>query len=380
MRIIIFTGKGGGGVSTLAAATAVAISQTGRKTLAFGLARGVGAAFGVNLTDEPAEVGNNLDALEGQPGRDTIDEFRDWLEDLLQWRGMDVGLAEDIAALPGMNHVGRLLELEHEAKEGGYDVIVVDGASLEQFLDLPAALDAAERWLGRLFAPRQSNVFEPFLRVFAGEYASTGEDILDRGRDLLGRLADLRDLFADPEVTSVRLVLRPDEDAVDDAREAVTVLSLFQYATDAIIFNRVLPLTLKGALFSAALKIQADARRVMISEMRPTPVMDAPLSPATPRGLDSLAGFATETYGEHFATRLLHRPLRHLFSEKDGRHMLSLVLPFANRDSVRLERIEDGLAVHLNGRRCVLPLPDGARYREPSGWSFEAPLLNVTFK
>jgi arsenite-transporting ATPase len=158
MRIIIFSGKGGSGVSTLAAATAVASAQAGRRTLAFGLGPGLGHAFAAPLTAKPERATDNLDAVEGHR-RGASDEFRDWLEQLLEWRGMEAGLADDLSALPGMNHVGRLLDLQSHAASEHYDVIVVDGAPLSQFLDLPAALDASARWLERIFAPRQSNVF-----------------------------------------------------------------------------------------------------------------------------------------------------------------------------------------------------------------------------
>ena len=152
MRIIIFSGKGGSGVSTLAAATAVVSASAGRRTLAFGLGPGLGHAFGVTLTAKPARIADNLDAVEGHR-RGAEDEFRDWLEQLLEWRGMDADLSDDLAALPGMNHVGRLLDLQAHIASEKHDVIVVDGSALAQFLDLPAALDAAARWLERIFAP-----------------------------------------------------------------------------------------------------------------------------------------------------------------------------------------------------------------------------------
>ena len=273
MRIMVFTGKGGAGVSTLSAATAVATANSGRKTLAFGLNPGLDAAFEVELTAEPRNIAPNLDALEGRQRYDEPDEFRDWMEDLLDWRGMEVGLAEDLAALPGMNHVGRLLDLEHQAETGGFDVIVVDGASLGQFLDLPPALDSAARWLERLFAPRQSTVFEPFLRVFAGDYADKGEGILESGRELLGRLAGLRDMLNDPEVSSVRIVLEADGSALPAAKEAIAALSLFSHSVDAVVLNRLLPGVVSDPFFDEMKRAQEGALSGVGEAIQPMPLL-----------------------------------------------------------------------------------------------------------
>ncbi|TMB66611.1 MAG: hypothetical protein E6J43_10235 [Chloroflexi bacterium] len=115
MRIILFTGRGGSGVSTMSAATAVALAMGGRRTLAFGLGSGLGEALGFQLTHEPRDVGPNLAALETRHGDDEPDEFRDWLGDLLDWRGVEPELADDLAALPGANQIGRMLNLAGQA-------------------------------------------------------------------------------------------------------------------------------------------------------------------------------------------------------------------------------------------------------------------------
>src|SRR2546428_1045610 len=205
MRIILITGRGGSGGSPIAGATAVTLAGSGRRTLAFGLGSGLGGALGVPLTHEPSEVAPNLLALETRHGDDEPDEFRDWLEALREWRGVDPELAGDLGALPGASQIGSMLNLAGQAEDGGYEAIVVDGLPLEQFLDLPPSLDAAARWLERLFEPRQSNVFEPFVRMFAADYAEAGEEMLVIGRALLGRIAALRDLLTDPDVTTARL-------------------------------------------------------------------------------------------------------------------------------------------------------------------------------
>jgi len=378
MRIIVFSGSGGSGVSTLAAATAAAATDGGGRALAFGLGPGLGTVFGAPLGAEPTPVGGRLDACEG--GHGGADEFRDWLEQVLGWRGMDVELAGDLAALPGMSHVGRLLELEALAASGDYDAITVDAGPLAQFLDLPPALDAAARWLDRLFAPRQATVFDPFVRVFAGDYASAGEDVLDRGRELLGRLARLRDLLTDADTTSVRLALSPGAAAPPLARDAVTALSLFSWPVDAVVVNRLLPGEVSDPFFAPIRGEQEASAGVLVSSVAPLPVLRLALQQSSVRGTPALLSLAGQLYAGIGPLDVLHRGRSHSFGQEDGAFVLNLALPLAKSEDLDLEQTEEGVAVHLNGRRCLLPLPAEARGHDRASWAFEDGVLKVIFE
>lgn len=377
MRIIIFSGKGGCGTSTMAAGTACLLAGAGHRTLAFGLGRGLGDAFDVPLSTDPQPIGDRLAALEGHGGLAAHDEFRDWVQGLLDWRGMDADLAEDLACLPGINHIGRLLELERLLDSGDYDAAVLDAGGLAQFLDLPSALDAAARWLDRVFAPRQSNVFEPLLRAFAGDYAASGEAVLETGRVLLGRLAALRDLLTDPGVTSVRIVVGADPPSIATACEALSVLGLFSYAVDAIVVDQLLPATVKDLFFAARRKQQIAALTALRKLSPAPPVVEADLQATAPTGIDALAAFALSAYGQADPASFFAAINEHtVVTDLEG-FVLRVFVPFARREDLRLEEVEDGIAVHLNGRRCVLTLPD-ANYGHATAWAYEQGVLSVT--
>lgn len=379
MRIIIFSGKGGSGVSTLTAATAVASARAGERTLAFGLGPGLGHAFGTALGSSPQELAPGLRAVEGhRRGRE--DEFRDWLERLMEWRGMDPALAGDLSALPGMSHVGRLLDLQAQAVSGDCDVIVVDGAPLAQFLEFPAALDAASRWLERLFAPRQSNVFEPFLRVFAGDYATAGEDVLENGRELLGRLAGLREQFADPEITSVRIVLTPDAPSVDAAEQAVAALTLFGYSVDALIVNKVLPYGVTDQFFHQVREEHRETLEGITRAATPIPAIGVEMRSPAPRGVDELGALAEALYVGRDALGVWHKSPEHTVVRSGSQYVMNIAMPFARREEISLEQTDSGVIVHLDGHRCVLPLPREARFYENASWTYADGILRVTFE
>lgn len=380
MRVILFTGRGGTGVSTVAAATAAALAAGGQRTLAFGLGSGLGDVLRTRLTHEASEVAANFFGLETGHGEDEPDEFRDWLEDMLDWRGVDVELAEDLAALPGANQIGRMLNLAQEVEEGGYDAVVVDALPLAQFLDLPGSLDAAARWLDKLFAPRQANVLEPFVRMFAADYASAGEEILEGGREFLGRLAELRELLTDPSVSTVRIVLRADGSASSDAKTALTALGLFSYSVDALVLNRLLPDSVTDAFFAELRSEQVKAAVDVEDLAGEMPILRGELTARTPRGLDALGQLAGELYGDRGIGAVLHESETHSFAQADGGYVMTLSLPHAERKELAVEQLDDGVAVHVNGRRCVLSLPADVRDREAASWAFEPPVLKITFK
>ncbi len=378
MRIILFTGKGGSGVSTLAAGTAVAAARAGRPTLAFGLGPGLAAALGSSLTGEPQAVAANLWAAEGRLRPNDPDPFRDWLRELLDWRSMDVALADDMAALPGLGSVGRLLDVEAHAGEGEFDLIVLDCPPLAYCIDLLAALDAAARWLDRLFPVRQPTVFEPFLRALAN-YGPSADDVYEHGRDLLLRLARLRDLLAGPDAASLRIVLTADKPALPEVQQAVAALGLFAYPIDAAVVNRLLPPEVSDPFFDAARAAQQDALPYVTDSLAPMPVLTAALRSPAPSGLDALCGLADSLYGGGDPAAVLYRGPAHAFSQQDGRHVLSLALPFARREELSLEQAGDALVVQMGERRRTIRLPQEVRYLNALSSSFDESTLKVTF-
>ncbi len=377
MRIILFSGRGGSGVSTLSAATAVAASSSGKPALAFSLGSGLGHALGIDAAASVTKAGDNLEVVQGASAG--ADEFRDWLADLLDFRGMDRELADDLAALPGINHIGRLLELEALIASERYSVIVLDAAPLEMFLDLPGALESAARWLKRVFSSRPQSVFEPLVRAFAAEFANTGEGVFETGRELLTRLARLRDLMIDQETTSVRLVVTAEDRAPEALREASGVLGLFGYLNDAVVVTRLLPDAVKDQFFAAARKREAE----LLAGVRAStgaPVLTCDLRPEPPHGEDALLDLAREVYGDHDPTGFLSSGEPHKFSRDGGNFVLEVVVPFASREELTLEQADDGIIIHLNGRRRLFQLPDEIGMREASTWSHDGRVLRVTIE
>ena len=378
MRIILFTGKGGAGVSTLAAATAAAIAGGGRRTLAFGLGPGLAAAFGHALGERPEPLAADLWSLEAAPGRhDAPGPFRTWLRDLFVWRNMDETVADDMAAFPGFADLARLLTLEDHIESGDFDAIVVDCPEVRHTLDLLAALDAAARALERMFPERQPTVLEPFLKAISG-YAATGEDVYEAGRDLLLRLSHLRRTLGDAEASSVRLVLTAEEGALTDVQRAVTELSLFSYPLDAAFCNRLLPED-AGPWAMPRRDDQQTVLKYVRESLEPLPVFPVPMQPRDVDGLQGLVALAGLAYGEADPDAVLHVRPAQAFSRRDGDYVLSLALPFVERDELAIERLDDALIVYVGERSRTFDLPDEVRGLNGVSSAFDGDTLKVTF-
>lgn len=378
MRVIVFTGKGGAGVSTLAAATAAAVARGGRRTLAFGVGPGLAASFQHPLGEAPTPLAADLWALEApaRGGHDSPGPFLAWLRDLFAWRGMDETVADDIAALPGLVDLARLLTLEEQVRSGAFDAVIIDCPAVRHTLDLLAALDAAARSLDRLFPPRQPTVLDPFLRALSG-YSTSGEDVYEGGRDLLLRLSRLRELLSDFDSASVRLVLTADRAALAEAQRAIAHLSLFAYPVDAAFCNRMLPAD-AGPWSAARRQEEGTALAYARGSLEPLPLFAVPLQARDVRGLEALVAVAGEAYSGVEPAAVLHRGPVPAFSRRDGSFVLSLALPFVEREELAIERLQDALVVHVGERSRTFDLPAEARGLTAVSSAFDGGTLRVT--
>ncbi len=377
MRIIVFTGRGGAGVSTLAAATAAAIASGGRRTLAFGVGPGLAAAFAASLHHRPTPLAADLWAVEAAPDRhDDPGPFLAWLRDLLAWRDMDETLADDIAALPGLVDLAHLLALEEHIGSGSFDAVVVDCPALRHALDLLTALDPAARSLDRMFPPREPTVLDPFLRALSG--STGGGDVYEAGHHLLLRLARLRGALANPESASVRLMLTPDKRSLAETQGAVAVLSLFAYSVDAAFCNRLLPED-AGTWFEDRRRDQQAALRYIGDSLAPLPVLPVPLQRRDVSGLRALAALARVAYRKADPAAVLYQRSAKVLCSKDGDYVLSLALPFVRQEELAVERLDDALIVHLGERSRTFHLPSEVRDLDRVSSAFDGDTLRVTF-
>ena len=384
-RILLFTGKGGVGKTTAAAATALRCADAGLRTLVMSTdpAHSLADAFDVELGPLASPVtpmlwGQQLDAQERM--EESWHDIQGWLREVFAWAGVDGLEAEELSVVPGLDEVFALADIKQCADSGEWDVVVVDCAPTAEtirFLSLP---DVLARYMERLFpvGRRVNKVVAPVLsRVTSLPVA--GDDVFAATSRFYDRLDGVRELLMDPDRTSVRLVVNPERMVIAEARRTYTYLSLFGYRVDAVVANRKLPDAVADPWFERWKQLHVEHLQTIEDGFAPLPVLRVELAPHELVGLEALRGFAAAIYGERDPASRLHegQPLR--ITRRAGRTTLSLELPFADRDDLELGRRGDELLVRVGPYRRAITLPDSLRSRPVLDASLRQGRLRVTF-
>lgn len=379
-RVLLFTGKGGVGKTTVAAATATLAARRGFKTLVVSTdtAHSLADALGVAAGEEPVEIapGLHLHQVDTQRSLERHwGDLQDYARGLMAELGLDEITSEEVTVLPGAEEVIALLELRGQARAGSWDVIVVDCAPTAETLRLLALPEALDWHVSRLLPVGRKimKLVGPLVRQVA-RVSAPGDAVVDAGERFHRGLMEVRELLTGDDA-SVRLVLTPEAVVLAEARRTLTSLNLYGYRVDAVIANRIFPA--EGADAWRAQWVEAQSRLMAEAEesFAPLPIHAVPYLPAEPVGADALAELGERLYGEAdpFAVPKVEAPLR-----LDG-HELSLALPGAERGEVDLARKGDELIITAGPYRRILALPAALARRKISGAVLRDGRLRVRF-
>ncbi len=386
MRLVLYTGKGGVGKTTTAAATAVVAAQRGRRTLVASAdaAHSLGDVVERRLSPDPQEIAPGLDAIEIDARVETQRHWgrvRDFLVELLAHQGLDAVVAEELALLPGAEEIVTLLAVEELAASGRYDLIVVDCAPTDSTLRLVTLPDVAHRAL-RVLLPlfrAVSGVATPLARRFVS-LPLPGSEVFRDVEELL--YVQLRGLQAriTHATTSVRLVVTPERMVIDEARRAWTELSLFEVPCDAVVMNRLLPEdAAEEDFFRAWGRLQEDRRREVEELFAPLPVLAAPLAPDEVTGMEKLAEHGAQIFRGVEPDALLSCAPRVRFARDGEDYTASVPLPGADPARLDVSKIDDELTITTGVRRRLLMLPRRFLPLDLKAAKLEGPALVVRF-
>ncbi|MFC5178982.1 ArsA family ATPase [Nocardioides taihuensis] len=386
MRILLFTGKGGVGKSTVAAGTAALSAAAGRRTLVLSTdaAHSLADAFGVTgIADTPTEVAPDLSVLQVDAQRrfeQSWAEIQHYLLSVLDIAGVDPIAAEELTVIPGAEEVLALLELRLHALSGEWDAIVVDCAPTAETLRLLALPEALGWYMHRVF-PTQRRVvkaLKPVLSRAAGA-PMPGDSVFDAIERLHLELEEVRTLLSGPEA-SVRLVLTPEQVVLAEARRSYTTLSLFGYRVDGVVANRIFPADGADPWRAGWVEAQAAVLTQVEESFAGLPLWRSPYRRGEPVGLGSLTDLAREVYGADDPLRAPRGAGPFRITRGSSGAVLRLALPLVSRTDVDLARNGDELVVTVGSYRRLLTLPAGlARYRV-AGARVEQGELQVRFE
>jgi arsenite/tail-anchored protein-transporting ATPase len=384
-RILLFTGKGGVGKTTVAAATALRCAREGLRTLVLSTdpAHSLADALAKPLDSQPMAVaghlwGQQLDATERF--EDVWGEIQTYLMQVMDWAGVDGIEAEELSIVPGLDEIFNLTDIKTLATSGAWDVLVVDCAPTAETIRLLSLPDVLSWYMDRLFAPsrRVTRLVRPLVAAVTSMPVAS-DHVFAATKRLYGRLVGVRELLTDPHHASVRLVVNPEQMVIAEARRTATYLSLFGYRVDAVIANRILPEEVTDPWFSAWKSAQAEHLVSIVEGFAPVPVLRAQLAPKELVGVAALRGFGDDLYGDLDAAGVLFRnePLR--VEAQGDDYVLWLALPFADRDELEVGRHHDELHVRVGPYRRSMVLPDSLVRRHVTTASLSATGLALTF-
>jgi arsenite-transporting ATPase len=385
MRILLFTGKGGVGKTTVAAATAARIAQRGARTIVLSTdpAHSLADAFDVPLGDDPTAIASGLwgQQLNARVRFEQAwDDVRSYMVDVLDWAGADAVEAEELAVVPGLEEVFALADIKAFALSGDYDVVVVDCAPTAETIRLLSLPDILGWYMERVFETqrRVTKLARPVLDRLTS-LPIAGDRVFAAVRRFYERLDGVRELLMDGDVTTARLVVNPERMVVAEARRTFTYLSLFGYHVDAVIANRMLPDVIADPWFARWKETQSAHLELIEDAFRPLPILAAELAGHELAGLDELALFGAALYGDlDPASRLAAiEPLR--VDAVGNTMVLSVHLPFTERDDVSLGRSEEELFLTVGPHRRAFVLPDSLLRREVRGARLAGDRLEVEF-
>jgi arsenite/tail-anchored protein-transporting ATPase len=384
-RTILYTGKGGVGKTSVAAATARSCAASGLRTIVLSTdpAHSLADVLEQPVGAEPTELGANLWAQQVS-AQDELERHwsavQGWLGQVLVERGVDRIAAEELTVPPGGDELFSLLRLKRHVEDGSWDVIVVDCAPTGETLRLLSFPEAARWWLGKLMG-RETQLLaaaRPLARAFL-DLRLPDEDVMGEVHGLVGNLVAMHDILRDRDSVSVRLVMTPDRMVVAEAMRTFTYLSLYGYVTDAVIVNRLFPAELEGTYFGAWRDLQQQELARVRDGFAPVPLLCAPYFEAEVLGEAMLDRLATALFGDSSPAALLHAGLAQEFGLEDGQGLVRLAVPFAEKGDVSLKKIGDELVVRVDGRKRTVVLPQALAALKPAGATLEQGALVVRF-
>jgi arsenite-transporting ATPase len=382
MRLILYLGKGGVGKTTTSAATAVRAAELGYRTLVVStdVAHSLADALDAPLGPLPTQLserlwGQEINVLDEV--RQHWGELRGYLSTLLRRKGVDDVAAEELAIIPGMEEVVSLLHIRRQAKEGNFDVVIVDAAPTGETIRLLTMPETFQWYAARVldWDPGTMSVAKPLVRALI-----PATNIFETVQRLTTGVEALRETLSDPEVSSYRLVVNPERMVIKEAQRAATYLSLFGYPVDGVVLNRVLPPeAAEGPFMRELSRIQQGYRQMVYDLFQPLPIWEGPHYARDLRGLADLSLVGNALFKDTDPTKVQFRGATQEIARDGDEYVMRLPLPHVEIGKVSMTKRGDELFIEIGNFRRDMILPMTLAERPARKAVFRNGVLEVRF-
>lgn len=386
MRILLFTGKGGVGKTTLAAATALYAAEKGYRTVVIStdVAHSLADVLQMRLDSQVQQVGASQLYAAEIDAADSLERY--WadvqrhLAAALRSEGVEAAIASELAIIPGLDEILSLVQIKTLYDQGLYDTLIIDSAPTGGAMRLLSAPDLS-RWYTKSpsFTKSLARVLWPSLKGLLK--VPIGEGLVqERLSWLFEQIAALRQLLTDGDITSIRFVLNPDTMSVRETQRAFTYMNLFGFSVDAMFVNRVLPAQVTDPYFEGWRSSQAAQLERVREAFAPLPIYEIPLMRGEVLGTAALAELGRALYGEDDAVQRLARESPLKFEVEGERHILALRVSGVTGQQASLEKDGDELSIRLGSLRRTVTLPNYLATMQPAWAEINDGWLRIAFE
>ncbi|TFG57442.1 MAG: ArsA family ATPase [Methanomassiliicoccus sp.] len=386
MRVLIYTGKGGVGKTSVSAATALRCAKLGHRTIVISTdsAHSLADSLDMPLTGDIKNILPNLDAIEVDVIHEMETRWKEigqYLSDFMESQGMDPISAKEMTVWPGMELMSALFYIEEFKISGKYDVVVMDTAPTAETLRLLSFPDTADWYFDKMYKMFKNTV--KLARATVGKVMSTPMpsnaflDDLDQIRD---RMKEVRIILQDSQMTSVRLVVNPEKMVINETKRAYTYLSLYNLTVECMVINRLLPEEMRDHYPQAKYEEQSRYMELIEESFSPLKMLKAYQSTTEVVGQRSLEVLAEQLFGDIDPAIVFTTEKSMEIFSKNGVDMMALKLPFSSKDEVELYKTNDVLIVKVGWYKRSVALPYSLVQKEAHKAEFKDGRLLISFK
>ncbi|BCZ48194.1 arsenic-transporting ATPase [Clostridium gelidum] len=385
MRIILYTGKGGVGKTSIAAATACKIASEGKKVLVMSTdqAHSLSDSFDMKLGNEPLKISDNLYAMEIDTvieNENTWGNLKGYIEKLMVLKSKETIESEELLVFPGFEELLSLIKIKEIHDDGKYDVLIVDCAPTGETMSLLKFPDLFKWWMEKIFPFKRkaAKIVKPIIEATIKIPMPT-DDTFDEIERLYSKIDELHCLMLNKDIVSIRIVTTPEKIVVKEAKRSFSYLHLFDYNVDGIIINKIFPQESLKGYFERWEKIQKESIQDINDSFKGIPIFKLELMDNELRKYEMLQKVANEIYREVKPEDVLYKDKIFTVKKHENGYKLSINMPFVDKNELNLSQNGDEITISIKNERRSLVLPTKLQSKEITSAKYEKDKLNIYF-